>query len=296
MRRRLRRMAGAAALVAATLLAAQARAEGDCIAGYRDTTAAEREVMTAAVITARNAMPAPPEGWIINGDDAPYVIQNLCRDYEGGAWSYGHRRAYQRVDDMDARNQILQQAADAMKADMAAKQSRFDAIQARIEGLGQQLVAAATAGDYAKTDEINGQIEAASAEMEAVRSEGGIDAQMAQAQAAFNHDVTMSVAIDFNTARDGPGYQAQPWSPAGVPGRVFRWSDTNDGYQLDQALVLLGDWIPGQDGMFHFPPYGGRESTSVQSISLRVSADRGRIEQVLGAIDYTALQALMTGH
>jgi len=59
---------------------------------------------------------------------------------------------------------------------------------------------------------------------------------------------------------------------------------------------VLGDWVPGDDGMFHFPPSGSKAPTNVQSISIWVNADSGRIEQLVGAVDFAALQALKSGN
>lgn len=293
----LRKMAGVAGLVAMGMtLMAQARADGECAGGYRDTTPTERTAMTAAVTIARNAMPAAPEGWIMNGDDAVSIIDTLCRDYDAEPWSYGHRRQYQRIDDQDARNALLQEAANTMKADMAAKQPRLDAIQARMLDLSQQAMAAAGEGNYARVDELNVEIDAASAEYEAVLTEGDADDQSRSAQAASNRDLVMSVDIDFNNTFDAPPPDARPWSPAGVPGKVFRWSNPDDAFQLDEALILLGNWVAGSDGMYHFPPSGSRNATRVQSITLRVRADADRIEPFVGAINFAALQGLMNQH
>lgn len=275
--------------------AAPAWADGECAGGYRDTTDAERTAMRAAIEVAREAMPAPPAGWIINGDDVPAIIESLCRDYDTGAWSYGHRRLYQRIDDQAERDAILQQAAATLKADLATKESRLAAIEARIGELSAEVVVAAEKGDYARLDELNVQMEAASEAYGAILAEGDADDQARSAQAEVNRDLVMTVDIDFNTSRDAPRNDGAAWSPAGVPGTAFRWHDTASDFQVDEALILLGNWAVGADGMMHAPLSATGDATRVQSMSLRVTADPGRIEDVVRAIDFAALQSLIAG-
>lgn len=104
-----------------------------CVKAYRDTTADERAVMTMVLENALRALPPAPEGWVLAGDDRPYVQPSICRDDEGRPWRYELSRDYQRVDDLDKRNKILEDASARRATAMQAKQPRLDAIMARIE-------------------------------------------------------------------------------------------------------------------------------------------------------------------
>ena len=274
----------------------QAWADYECVAGYRDTTTAERDTMRAALETARNALPPAPEGWIVADNESISVIERLCRDFEQRTFSYGYQRRYDRVDDMEARDQLLREAGSGIMADIAAKQDRIDAIMRRVQELSEQAVAAAERQDYDRIDAINRDIEVATAEYSALLAEGDADDAMQAAQVEYSRDATMSVYIAFNGTHDSPGYGARRWSPAGVPGTVYRWRGTGDNANMDNALILLGNWQPNGNGGYEHSPDVGAGAALAQSASIRVTADPGRLEQTVAAIDFSALENLLAGN
>ena len=85
-------------------------ADAECVRGYRDTTPEERRTMTAVLESALRALPPTPKGWVLVSDGTLYVQPNVCRDGEARPWSYQVSRDFQRVDDLDVRNKILDDA------------------------------------------------------------------------------------------------------------------------------------------------------------------------------------------
>ena len=97
--------------------------------------------MTAVLQAAKKALPPAPTGWVIVGDDQISVTTGLCRDYEAAPWSYHFNRTYQRVDDQEARNKIIADAAAASQAALKQKQPRLDAAMARSNAIVKKQVA-----------------------------------------------------------------------------------------------------------------------------------------------------------
>ena len=275
------------------MAAVSAWGDYECVGGHRDTTLAEREAMRIALEAARSAMPAVPEGWVPEGDDSISVMQSLCRDFEQGPWRYGYHRNYQRIDDREARDEILKDAAVAMQDDIAAKQERMDALMARVMELSQQAAAAGEKQDFERVEAVNRQIEAVSGQIEALMAEGDADDNMQAAVAEAGRDISISLSVYFNASRDNPGYEARHWSPAGVPGKAFRWSASRDGVEEESVLILIGDWQAGADGNYEFVPSERLGAAVPQSIAVRVTADPGRIDELVAAIDFGALQGLL---
>jgi hypothetical protein len=58
---------------------------------------------------------------VILGDDQISVPSNICRDYERIPWNYEFVRYYQRVDDQDARNKVVADAAASAAAALKQK-------------------------------------------------------------------------------------------------------------------------------------------------------------------------------
>ncbi len=96
-------------------VAPAARSDAPCNKGYRDSTAAERATMTAVLQAAKKALPPAPTGWVIEGDDEISITTNLCQDYEAAPWVYHFNRTYQRIDDQEARDKIIADAAAACR-------------------------------------------------------------------------------------------------------------------------------------------------------------------------------------
>jgi hypothetical protein len=83
-----------AVLLAAAIGASAAWGDAECVKGYRDTTAAEREAMLGVMQTAKAALPGAPEGWIIGGYEELSPIGSICKD-GGTEGRSGARRCHQ---------------------------------------------------------------------------------------------------------------------------------------------------------------------------------------------------------
>ena len=187
-----------AALSSVLLGAALARADGECAKGYRDTTLEERATMTRVLEAAKAALPAAPEGWVIGGYEEISVRSSICRDAETRPWSYDISRTYNRTDDAAERERAMADAAAAMKADLATKQPRMDALTARAQALGAELANAAQQGDQARIDALNAEMAQISKQFESLMNEGNPQARAEAIGAAQMRDVEMSIAVSFN--------------------------------------------------------------------------------------------------
>ncbi len=272
--------------------ATNVRADEECFAGYRDITPTERVAMTTVLESALQALPAAPDGWVLVGDESLYVDPRVCRDNEVEPWSFAVSRTYQRTDDIDRRNEALDQAGADYEAAMQAKQPRIDAIMARIEELSTQAVTAVEKSDFDRVEAINVEIDKASAELEQVMAEGGTmdQADAAGEEASRDMDVRMGVAV--NAGYEEVGYGSRNVTgPAGAE-HAYRWSTTRGSVTDETALILFGHWQEAGNGVGTVPR-AGAAPTAAQSLSVRVTADEGRIDSVLDGIDFKALAALV---
>ena len=133
-------------------------------------------------------------------------------------WSYSFTRNYQHVDDQEARQRVLAEAAADLKAQNEAKQPRADALMAKTQSLGQELGAAAQKRlcarqrDQQRAGEVG-------AEYQKLLEEGGTTAKLNAAAAAASHDLMMSIAVQVNPRGESPdeGAEALRLPPARTP-------------------------------------------------------------------------------
>jgi hypothetical protein len=277
--------------VAAMTVAPMALADGPCNMGYRDSTSAERATMTAVLQAAKKAVPPAPTGWVILGDDQISVTTSLCRDYEGAPWSYQFNREYQRVDDQEARNKIIADAAAAGAAAQALKQPRLDAIMARMQKLTERQVVLFQKGDYVGAEALNVEVAKAQEDYKKILDEGDSQAQMDAALAKASRDQTMYINVVVNSNQQTPDATAKSLPLPPGARAAFRWSTTRGTVVEDQALILLGQWQPSAGGSWKRVRHPDMPPTAAQVMSIRITADPERLAATIGSIDVKGLAA-----
>ena len=281
-------------VIGAALAAPSAWADGGCAKGYRDINAAERGEMTRVLDTAKKSIPAPPAGWIVQGDDSITIPTSICMDQEAGPWTYEFMRYYQQVGDHEARNKLIMDAAAEMTAQMQAKQPRLDALMAKMNALSEQVAAAAQKQDYARIEELNKEIEVVSKEYTAVMEEGGTTEKMQAASAAASRDSSMSVTVRANSMWEHPSTNAETPPPPAGASFAYRWTEKQGDNDMSVLLVLLGPWQPNKDGGMQATPRAGAPAAAAQVISVRMSADPSRNSSVVDATDINAIAATLS--
>jgi hypothetical protein len=277
--------------VTAIAATSMAHADGVCNAGYRDTTAAERATMTSILEAAKKSLPPAPAGWMLVGDDQVSVPKTLCRDYERAPWNYEYTRYYQRIDDQEAREKVITDAAAANAAAMKQKQPRLDAVMARMDKLSKTYAAQAQKGDTEHAAATYTELTKTQAEYEKILKEGDSDQQMAAAQEKASRDRQMNITVQINRGGETPGTNAKNLPlPPGARAASHWLTNGRDPHE-DRALVLVGQWTPGAEN--HWQP-ARRAGVAVQSahvISISVVADSERVAPTVAAIDVKGLAA-----
>jgi hypothetical protein len=267
----------------------------ECLRGFRETTAAERQTMTRALETVKSALPAAPSGWIIGGYEEISVAQSLCMDYEGTLFSYGFSRTYNRGDDVAEREQFQADAGVALRASMAERQPRIDALMAKSQELSTQLADAAQKGDQARIDAIDRELEQLQAQMQAIFNEGPSEAQLEALGAAMSQDRTMTISVRINpagtvTVGDGPPSAAAPTGARAA----FREQTTREGATEARAVTLFGSWEAAVDGRgMQIARRGTVSTAAVHGVVVTVTADPARLDSIFDAIDFDPLTELM---
>ena len=284
-------LAVTACAVAMVAIAPMARGDGPCNKGFRDSTPAERATMTTVLQAAKKALPPAPTGWVIVGDDQISVVTGLCRDYEAAPWSYNFNRSYQRVDDQEARNKIIADAAAASQAALKQKQPRLDAAMAKVQAIVKKQVALIEKGDTAGAQALNDDMAKAQADYQKIMNEGDSQAQMEASLAKASRDMTMYVNVHVNSNQETPDASAKPiLLPAGARA-AFRWSTARENVSEDQALILVGQWQSIAGGSWKRALHPSMAPTAAQVMSIRITADPDRIPGIIGAIDVKSLAA-----
>jgi len=283
-------MLRAAFLLAAAIGASAAYADGVCVKGYRDTTAAERQTMLAVMEAAKAALPGAPTGWIIGGYEELSPVGTICKDGENTPWAYSFSRTFNRTDDQAARDQALAEAGAKVRAAQAARQPRLDALMARSQALGAELGTAAQKGDQTRVDAINREFEKTSKQLEAIYAQTNDPALLESVAKATMQDRTMSIGIAVNPGGISNAEMKKSQAPAGAHS-AYRWTTSADGVSEGHALLLFGAWQPRAEGGVESQRRGTHSSSAAHAVAVTVAADPARLDSLLTSIDFGEIAA-----
>lgn len=278
------------------LIACPAAGDAVCNAGLRDTTAAERATMMRILNAAREALPPAPAGWAIVNDDPPSVPRSLCMDFERKPWPYDYSRTFRRADaDKQAAIEAgTRAAADIMKADMASKQPRLDALQARTTVLVKQQVAFMEKGDMNRALALNEQMAALQEQAKVIMEEGDAQQRSEAIMKETMRDIEIGISVRVNPAGESPvGDGSVAINVAGNPAAAHRWDSRDEGSFQGGALVLFGPWRTLSNGGRRHAVRGDVPANFVHAITVSVHADEKRLSSVIESIDFGALAELV---
>jgi len=282
---------------AAVSCASIARGDGPCNAGFRDSTPAERARMTAVLEIAKKSLPPAPAGWQIGGYEEISVVGSVCRDGESRPWSYGISRTYNRVDDYEARQQVMRDAAANAAEEQKKKQPRMDALMTQMQQLSARQVALVQKGDMAGAEKINHDMEKIQAEYQKIADEGDSQARIAAAGKEMERDLHMSISVRVNETAVplASGVANFPLPPGASVAQ--RWTRPADAEQSAEghALVLFGGWNrTEQTKHWMSAPRANAVPTAAHVISVEVVGDPARIDPLLQGIDFKSLATALT--
>ena len=292
------RMMATLVLAAAVVSCASiARGDGPCNAGFRDSTSVERARMTAVLEIAKKSLPPAPAGWQIGGYEEISVVGRVCRDGENRPWSYGISRTYNRVDDYEARQQVMRDAATNAAEEQKKKQPRMDALMAQMQQLSARQVALVQKGDMAGAEKINYDMEKIQAEYQQIADEGDSQARIAAAGKEMDRDLHMSISVRVNeTAVPLTSGAANFPLPPGAS-VAQRWTRPADAEKSAEghALVLFGGWNRAEQTKRWMPARRANAvPTAAHVISVEVVGDPARIDPLLQGIDFKSLATALT--
>jgi hypothetical protein len=163
---------------------------------------------------------------------------------------------------------------------------------AKMSTLGGELGAAFQRGDQARAADIQAELEKVMAESEALSKEAEDPVALEAVARANGEDVTMSVALSVNA---GSFSVRDMRSAARVAGAhsVYRSTTAELGVETAHAVFLFGDWQPGEEDLMTAGRRGTASSAAPHSLIVTVEADPGRIDELLGSIDFAALTATL---
>jgi hypothetical protein len=279
-------------LVCLACYSTHALADGDCDKGYRDTTVAERTTMTNVLTAALAALPAPPTGWALTAEGETRGLQSICRDYDTAPFPYDTSRFFDRVDNLEQRNQKMKAVYDQANAAAATKQPRIDALNAKLEEIAKKLGEAAGKGDFARAEALNKEVDAVNEQLKAVYAENDQTEQVTAAGLESERDTRIHIEVSANSMRESAGEGARPMAkPAGVSS-AYRWSDDPKSGTQDHVLLLLGTW-KAVENRYESTPRSGAAPAAPSSLAIRVDADATRMDAIIAAIKIVDLAAML---
>jgi hypothetical protein len=291
------RILTASFLVMAIFSIAKAIADAPCDKGFRDSTPAERARMTTILEIAKKSLPPAPAGWQIGGYEEISVQGSVCRDGELRPWSYGISRNYNRVDDAEAREKVMRDAAAHMVAEQARKQPRMDALMAQMQKISERQGALIEKGDMAGAEKLNHEMVKLQAEYQKVANEGDSQARIAAAGKESDRDRHMSVTVRVNeTSKPLVAGAANFALPTGASA-TQRWTLPGNAHKSEEghALVLYGTWNRmDQTAGWRAARRANAVPTAAHVISVEVVGDPSRIDPMLQAIDFKSLATALT--
>ena len=278
---------------AAILVTSVARADAPCDAGFRASTPAERQTMTAVLQAAKKALPPVPAGWVIVGDDQISVTTSLCQDGERRPWNYSFGRTYTQVGDYESRQKVIADAGAATAAEFAKKQPRLDAIMAKMTKLSEQQVALVQKGDMARAEALNAEMAKLQAEYQKIADEGDSEKLITAAGKEANRDVEMSIGVRINAAAESQGSDAVSFAlPPGATA-ALRWNTSDENADQGYALVLFGKWNRTEKIRWNSVYRNNVAPNAANSISVSIIADPNRIDSMVKSIDFKSLAATL---
>ncbi len=287
-----------ACAVAALCAAPIARADGAaCLKDFRDSTPAERARMTAILEIVKASLPPAPAGWQIGGYEEISVVGRVCRDDEARPWAYEISRTYNRVDDAEARQKLMRDAAAYAAAEQARKQPRMDALMAQVQKLSERQIALVQKGDMDGAQKINYDMEKIQKQYQAIADEGDSAARIAAAGKEMERDAHMYIHVNVNAANARPGSGAANLAPPTGALAAQRWTVAGDADRNAEghALVLLGRWNRNQAGTQWTPERRANAvPTAAHVISVEVTGDPARIDPLLRTINFQKLATAFT--
>jgi len=266
--------------------ASMAIADSPCNRGIRDTTPAERAKMTGVLQAVKDALPAPPAGWVIQSQETISVPQSWCQDYAQVPLEYDFTRHYRRVDDAEQRQKLLDDQSARLVEAYKQKQPRLEAIQAKMEKLNAQQIALLQKGDIAGSEKYSTQIAALQEEYQSVADEGNDPAAMDAVSKEMKRDLELTISVRVNpmTASDPAG--AKPMAaPAGAKS-AWRWHVEDESQSTDHALYYFGTWFKRPDGTFQPSVRQGAPFSAAHGFTLEIIGDPERVTQTISAFDF----------
>jgi len=279
------------------LFASAAAADSVCYAGTRDTTASERANMMRILEAVRRALPQAPAGWVVVNDDPPRVPESLCMDFERKPWPYDYSRTFRRADpakqaEMEAGTRA---AAEIMKADMASKQPRLDALQAKSEVLVKQQVALIEKGDMPRALALNEQMAVLQEQGKTIMEEGDAEERMQAIMKEAMRDIEIGISVRVNPWAESPaGDDSTAITVAGSPQAAYRWNSRHDDSYQGGAMVLYGQWRTLSHGGRQLVARSHVPANFAHGIAVSINADEQRLAPVIESIDFDALARLIS--
>lgn len=291
------RILTASVLVMAVFGTSTAVADAPCNLDYRDSTPAEKARMTAILEIAKKSLPPPPAGWQIGGYEEISVAGNVCRDVETKPWSYGISRTYNRVDDYEARQKIMRDAAAYVQAEQAKRQPQIDALNAQMQKASARQIALVQKGDMAGAEKINYELEKLQNQYKKIVEGGDSEARIAAAGKEMERDLHISIMVQVNETTKPLASGAANFTPPSGASAAVRWTVPEDAARSAEghALVLYGTWNRvEQSKQWKAARRANAVPTAAHVISVEIVGDPARIDPMLQAINFKSLATAFT--
>ncbi len=260
----------------------------------RPATQAEKDFHLRVLNTLAKAVPgAGPSGWELVDQTNIAALERVGVDSEEYPFRVDYFIEWQdtaRIQESDKR----QMDAGSASLDQSMASGPTD-LQKKYDDLVKEFGQAIEKNDMAEAQRLSAQMEEVAAKLNTAYA--AQDQQFNEALASVEaHDVKMKVAVHVNDMNRSfyADFTEEPSVQGGLTVRTAAEQTEHYGWKEGETWVLLGPWKRGQDGSdFEATPKAGTPHVAVQTIAVKVEADKARADAFIRSIDWAALKGLL---
>lgn len=262
----------------------------------RPANSAEKKMALAVLTAFEKALPPGPVGWSLKEKTQVTAPERVALDQETRPMFVDYHARWQDEQRISASNAQMDQKLPALSQDLSPDAAMEERI-ARLEALSLTFAKAAQDGDMARVDQLQKEMEAIGNQINDQASQN--DQVFEQKIAAIApHDVDMHVSLFTNIFSQG--FMAIPSEQFVMAGcKILVIDDeaqTSSGWHEGSTYAFLGNFSfvrDGENSSMEADEMSGKSHTTVQTIVVRVQAEKHRARAFLEKIDWQALKALM---
>lgn len=262
----------------------------------RPANSAEKKMALAVLTAFEKVLPPGPAGWELKEKTQVTALERVALDQETRPMSVDYHARWQDEPRISAANAQMDQKLPSLSQDLSPD-AAMEARIARLEALSLAFAKAVQDGDMARADQLQKEMETIGNQIndQASRNDQVFEQKIS---AIAPQDVEMQVSLFTNIFTQG--FTALPSEQFVMGGCQIQVIDdgahTGTGWHEGTTYAFLGNFSfvrDGENSSMEADEISGKPHTIVQTIVVRVQAEKHRARAFLEKMDWQALKALV---